>query len=162
MKIGGEFDLNLDQIGELDAQIRGVLRGKEKASTFSSDIQSLLEIDADKARTLTTRINKDVFDTVKAALESHEQETSMQAIEQAGGFEIERPNSPTSGPVEEKRDIMAGIENPEPATVRKEPLVEQLLRGTTAVPEQKIVRAAPAMPPTKAPSSSDPYRETIE
>jgi hypothetical protein len=177
-KIGGEFNLNLDQIGELDAQIRWVLRGQASATSFSSDIQPLLEIDADKARTITNRINKDVFDTLKNLMEAHTTETSLQAIEQAGGFEIERPmsNIPVGTSLnllEQKRDIMEGVENPtqsQPTTYpKKEPLVEQLLRGVTAVPEQKVVREAPiatkkpipaSIPPR--PTSSDPYREALE
>jgi hypothetical protein len=62
--------------------------------------------------------------------------------------------------VEEKRDIVAGIENPEPVVARKEPLVEELLRTAKAIPEQKVVREAPAVPPR--PASTDPYREAIE
>ncbi|HEX7724282.1 MAG TPA: hypothetical protein VF438_00910 [Candidatus Paceibacterota bacterium] len=196
-KIGDEFNLNLDQIGELDSQIRWVLRGHANASSFSTDIQSLLEIDADKARMITNRINKDVFDTLKNLMDAHATETSLQAIEKAGDFEIERPRATipvrenvnileeepqdaiaSSESIEQKRDIVEGIENPAPAVMKpaetqqypkKEPLVEQLLRGTTAVPEQKIVRSAPIEPKKSAPVSvpprpagSDPYREAID
>jgi hypothetical protein len=212
-KIGEEFGLNIDQIGEMDAQVRWVLRGHAQASTFSSDIQSLLDINADKARMITNRINTEVFQTLQSLTEAHETETSLQAIEKAGDFEIERPmsNMPVrkslnllqedvsveaspnidtepieSEVVEEKRDIMAGIENPEPSTMKtapepmqtsapaqtypnKEPLVEQLLRGSTAMPEQKVVRGAalgqPKRPPIVVPprpAGNDPYREALE
>lgn len=89
-------------------------------------------------------------------------------------------------PLESKTDLIAGLENPAPAQPRvsveptpqpaqapeqqpekKEPLVEQLLRGANAMPEQKVTRPAPQQPSAQAPqpprpAGADPYREAIE
>jgi hypothetical protein len=207
MKIGDEFGLDISQIGELDAQIRWVLRGQAQTTTFSADIQTLLDITPEKARMITNKINADVFEMLQKLTTAHDHENSLQAIEKAGGFEIERPmanipvrkslnlleeegdvTSMASEPVvEEKRDIVAGLENPTPATFKpadstptpqpapaqqypkKEPLVEQLLRGSTASPAQKVVHEAPMMPTKRPtitvpprPAGGDPYRESIE
>ena len=175
-----KFGLHIDQLGELDAEILDVLNGIAKPTDFVKHIQSRLEIDEDTAKKITDEVNQLVLEAIKAKLQ-------LQAIEQAGGFEIERPDAPAVAaaspdkpvnllandssieqPVEAKRDIMAGIENPGPAPVRKEPLVEQLLRAANAMPEQQIVRETTAQPKKPLPpvppqpAGSDPYREAID
>lgn len=98
-------------------------------------------------------------------------------------------NLPGAESVESRHDIMAGIENPEPVQMRpagdtvpqpfrqappptapqepkSEPLVDQLLHGSTVIPEQKIVKQAPpessVKPTPPKPAAGDPYREAVE
>jgi hypothetical protein len=165
--IGNRFDLNIDQIGEIDAEIQRVILGMSKPADFTKNIAAALEIDEMKAKTITEATNTEVMGYIKEALRADD----ISALEKAGGFEIERPSESVMAKkpmnlledtaVEEKHDIMAGIEDPEPvvmrpagAAPRKEPLVDQLLRGTTAVPEKKVMR--------EEKQGDDPYREPIK
>ena len=197
--IGDQFGLNLDQIGELDTQVRWVLRGKASSKTFSEDIARLLEINKDVADTVTAAVNNKFFEYFKVDMSDNQSAQNVSAIEQAGDFEIERPAAPAQMPnrlnmldnstPEQKTDIISGIENPIPTPPRaaqpinppavpiptrqpeqyakKEPLVEQLLRGTVAMPEQRFEQSIPQpqqQPPKPAPqktANTDPYREPI-
>ena len=204
-RIGRDKGLMLDQVGDLVDQVGLVILGFAKASNFVSDITGRLSISNEKAREITTMINNEVLNEIRREVEANttaieqaqaasqtasDTEDHISAIEKEGGFQIERQastipaNLPGAEEIEAKSELMAGIENPEPAKMKpagdtipqpfrqsavpaeqkKEPLVEQLLRGSTVVPEQKVVKTAPQNPaaqPQPRPSGSDPYREAI-
>jgi hypothetical protein len=120
------------------------------------------------------------------------------SLEAAGGFTIEH-EIPGNGEASAEREsraaeamttndrinLLADIENPKPTKettvpkgimaqepIRKEPLVDQLLKGGASIPEEKIVRKvveAPKVPdsgkaaqPPKNLPTNDRYREPIQ
>lgn len=120
------------------------------------------------------------------------------SLEAAGGFTIEH-ELPGNGEAaaereslaaqamtsQDRSDLLQGIENPppiverpalrpmpQPEPVRSEPLVDQLLKGSASIPEEKLVRkiAEPTKIPASGPSAqppknlptNDPYREPIK
>ncbi|MCX6716042.1 MAG: hypothetical protein NT077_03430 [Candidatus Taylorbacteria bacterium] len=121
-----------------------------------------------------------------------EVESSLSSLERAGDFTIEREPMKEAAledknPVSEKdrSKLIANLENPTPVKPRmatsgaafteeirdestNEPLVEQLLHGSTAIPEEKVVRqpeipkpSQPGKQELKKPVSNDPYREPV-
>jgi hypothetical protein len=114
----------------------------------------------------------------------------ISAIEKAGGFSVEQSQpsvaekESTQEKIEDSAHILNSIENPlsgsekisrkehyQPETPHVEPLVDHLLNGTVAQPEQKVV-STPAADPSNIPkqtppppspmkSGPDPYRETF-
>lgn len=158
-KVGKKFGLHIDQIGELDAHIRQVLRGYESSKEFTKNIQQSLEINGDLAKDITSEVNQVIFQTIRAKLqsESTEQEKTVSPLEKAGNFSVEpslaspsadgrEPESTTNnGEVteEDRADILSGIENPAPtmptpADHRAEPLVDHLLSNPASQPEQNV------------------------
>lgn len=122
--------------------------------------------------------NTETPDTEKTA------EHLMAPLERAGGFEIERDSMRESSledknPVtpHDRANLLAAFENPPPVQSRMasrgaamtngngtepktEPLVDQLLRGSTAIPEEKITHVPEKTEPKKS-AVSDPYREAF-
>ncbi len=174
-KIGDEFGLHIDQVGELDAQIRQVLIGKAKPDKFSDDIKEALEITNEIAAKVTAKVNDEVFKVLRNLMQ---QETTTPttppnntAIEQAGNFQVENENKDYEHPKEiDTSAIMNHIEkDSEPVNVpqpKTEPLVDQLLSGPAAVPEERVeekpvVNTEPAAPKTEsAPSATPPTSPT--
>lgn len=126
-KIGNKFNLMIDQIGELDAEIRGVLLGIFKPSDFTNHITERLEIKKDLAQQITEEVNKEIFETIKKTLradqESQTETSTIYSLEQAGGFSIEkekidpkktRPDGawkmPEEGEIELPEEILRHIE----------------------------------------------------
>lgn len=163
--IGKGEDLLIDQIGELIDQIVLIVLGSAKSSSFVADISSRLSISPDRAQKIAEKINSEIFEGVKKNLITEEKpdeattaESSVSSLERAGGFEIERASMRESSledknPVtpRDRNDLLAGLENPAPVQSRmasrgaamneepkKEPLVEQLLHGSTAIPHETI------------------------
>ena len=176
-KIGSEFGLYIDQIGELDAQIRHILRGYSKTQNFKSDIRRILGVNDDVALAIADRVNTQIFKPVKAELMSQEEsdiaKNQTSSIERAGNFTLEKD-------VESEESSLATVDmpsgdrvnllsnKPDPSTYR-EPLIDQLLRGSTAIPQEKTVikssststQSAPSNPPTGN-GGPDPYREPVK
>ncbi len=179
-KIGNDNGLLIDQIGELDAQIRHVLRGFSKSQTFTQDLMKYLEIDRSLADKITVAVNAEVFQKLK----DHMQKSAaadIQSIEKAGGFSLEPGTDINVGDpadhIENQAHLIDGIEHPvsgsekisrketsglgqgftqpQPGT-RAEPLVDQLLKGSVAQPQQ--TKVTPPPPTSKGP---DAYREPI-
>lgn len=173
-KIGREFDLHIDQVGELDAQIRQILLGNAQSKEFAKDIQEYLEIDAAVAEKIVEKVNQDVFQVIKDKLKGGDPAVSHDnsPLEQAGGFSIEPTGENGDGdrkegmkegldmssasvrPVDREK-ILASVENPIPTKgvpMRKElemyaePLVDSLLANPTGNVEKKIVQAPENLP----------------
>jgi len=157
-KVGGKFGLLIDQIGELDAEIRGVLLGIFKPADFPHHLVERLEIKLDVAQQITEEVNKEIFQVIKAQLQAETPpNTSNSDLEKIGGFTIEEESAP--------------LHHPEPET-HTEPLVDHLLSRPTYIPQEKVsVAPVVQVPPTapvkpveaiKKPSGPDLYREPIE
>jgi hypothetical protein len=157
-KVGNKFGLMIDQIGELDAEIRGVLLGLFKPTDFPQHLVERLEIKLDVAQQITEEVNKEIFQVIKAKLQAETPVDNSNAdLEKIGDFTIEEESAPLHQPVVE---------------THTEPLVDHLLSRPTYVPQEKV-QAAPVVPvtpvapvkpvePVKKPSGPDLYREPIE
>ena len=110
-KIGGKFDLHIDQMGELDAEIRRIILGLSPSANFVKNVCELLEIDQKKSVQIAEDVNSEILRVFKSNLQIQTQqdsqdlsaleqptstdhvESTMSSIETAGGFTIDRPNS---------------------------------------------------------------------
>lgn len=111
--IGNKYNLHIDQIGELDSKVRGLLLGLNKSENFSADITNLLEIDAKTAANITKEINDALQILIKkysqtqgatsevrtipnqnpTTVPPETKPTHITDLERAGGFTIEHENS---------------------------------------------------------------------
>src|SRR5690348_837509 len=76
-KIGATFDLHIDQIGELDAEIRDILEGSSQSADFSKHVAERLEIDRSLAEKITLAVNKEIFGAIKSKLQSMTTNTDL-------------------------------------------------------------------------------------
>jgi len=141
-KIGEKFNLNINQTGEMDAEIRDILSGCSKSSDFIKHIMERLEIDRITADKITEEVNKEVFSSIRDQLQKMQSDIkddnavvdeqitikpqqSMADLERVGGFTIDPTgqngngngaapaNLPGAEAVTESReDLVSGIENP--------------------------------------------------
>ncbi len=179
--IGTRRGLMINQIGELVDQVGLVMLGLAKSSDFVNDTSERLSVNAAKAREIAEDINTDIFSSLKNILMGKDpsgekiipNDSAVSKLERAGNFKIE-PTVPYYGAEETGRtgqggtnpftgstqkNALPGIKNP-----MKEPLVDQLLRGAAASPEQKIdmdTRPSNPQPPRNLPTN-DPYREPMK
>ncbi|MGC9605362.1 MAG: hypothetical protein ABSF56_01205 [Minisyncoccia bacterium] len=197
-KIGDKFDLHIDQIGDLDAEVRRVILGISKPTEFIKNIAKLLEIDQDKGGRIAEEINKDVIQSIRSELQSQTSDNraadNLSPIERAGGFEIER--EPAKNASDEKAramtetqkiNMLSDIESPTPIRkavpqgeetlktlqgeeIRREPLVDRLLKNPLSLPEEKVegvperapaARPAPKAEPPRNLPTNDLYREPV-
>lgn len=196
--IRGKFGLHIDQLGELDAEILDVFNGYSKSKDFVDHIQNRLEIDHKTATDIAVDVNKEIFESLRQNMiqQGGRDNADNSSLEAAGGFTIEptgQPNSHDDDMIEvvtekDKEKLLAGIENPppiketisvreamKPDPIRSEPLVDQLLKGSSSIPVEKITRKVEAetdnspMPqahtastPPKNLPTNDSYREPIQ
>ncbi len=167
-KIGNIFGLHIDQIGELDTEIRSILIGKKNSANFIVDIIKNLEINRELADKILIEVNKEIFSTIKLNFQSQTEsdESVVSSIENAGNFSIEKEEvGKTNGngvTYADRAKILNDLENPpgRNATASNfstpivsgsktgsgtapenytEPLVDYLLANPIAQSEKKIV-----------------------
>ncbi len=170
--IGKLFGFHVDQIGELDAEIRDILDGRNKSSDFTAHIMKRLDITREIADKVATEANKEVFDFIKSKLGNS---ISTSSLEVAGNFSIEKELTTNSEPTPanitpaNKAKILNDIEFPMSVKGRlgnmetgssyadnhTEPLVDQLLSMPTNIVEQKVVVSTPdpVKPASKLPEA---------
>jgi curved DNA-binding protein CbpA len=172
-KIGNQFGLHIDQIGELDSRIRAILRGLASSKSFSDEIKKVLEITPDLASKITEEVNKQVFQVLKTKMQDIEK-SSISDLEKIGNFTIDKPEREEA---EEKTEslktmsdetvtsthreaLLNALENPEPTPqlvlstkddVHTEPLVDLLMNKPTSIPEERVVKVSPAPTPVTTP-----------
>jgi len=184
-KVGESFDLHVDQIGELGAEIREILFGKKKSKDFINSLVTQLEINTETANKIAVEVNKNIFLVIKNNLQNKslldlQDNTSL---ETAGNFTVEpREGSDDHGMqnVETKDEVIAGIENPVPAEPRQSTakpenhtdtlLIDHLLAGPIVSVEKKLEQKAPttvlqvpkpSIKPQTKPNGPDLYREPV-
>lgn len=171
-KIGDIFGLHIDQIGELDAEIRDILTGASKASDFSKHIKERLEIDDELTQKIIKEVNVQIFDALKHSLQSQTDEKleNKSNLEEAGKFTIEKESSEdlSNGGVTsaDKEKILNHLENPpwrstpeatsadtKPAEHETftEPIVDLLLANPSARPAETVVRKIEPVAPANLP-----------
>jgi hypothetical protein len=157
-KIGKRLGLHIDQVGELDAQIREILRGTAKSSNFVRDIKRHLEINEDLAQKIAVEVNKDVFDAIKRNLQAHTTSDELTPaasihadLEQAGRFTImpEKREAARPGDIthDDKGRLLNNLESManEPVTPGLSPLVNN--SGIPAnLPVEPEITPAPVVP----------------
>jgi hypothetical protein len=173
--IGRKYSLHMDQIGALDDEIGAVMTGAIHPDEFVDTIEEKLNIDTDKAISITTDVNLDIFQAIRESLmKMHGPE--VQVVEK----------TPVSAPSDleatERQDILAEIENPTPTIhpisaadqtiagpmMPKEmttDLITGKLSGTVTIPSQKMTvpveNPAQNLPPKPRTYAADPYREAF-
>ncbi|MES2216119.1 MAG: hypothetical protein V4481_02375 [Patescibacteria group bacterium] len=192
--IGDQYNLKIDEEGTLYDLTAYVLLGLIPADQFVSKFSELTKIDSKTSRSIAESINKEVFGPVRNSMqvaqekadlieETEDQKVQINTLEKAGGFSVEErtvehgvPVESHEDNVEHRDDILAGIENPTAGNEKisrkeqsenryVEPLIDHLLNGSVAQPQQKSSSAptqtpvsVPTPPPPKR-SGPDPYRE---
>jgi len=97
-KIGDKFGLHIDQMGELDAEIRCILLQIHKSSDFVDNICQRLEIERDLAEKVAEEVNKDIFEAIKSEMKSETEidqpnrKNDISALERIGDFKILKDN----------------------------------------------------------------------
>jgi hypothetical protein len=167
-KIGEKFNLMIDQVGELDAEISDVLLGSSQSKDFVSNIIRRLEIGQDVAEKITAEVNGGIMQVLRDQLKHAPTNLPSQHadIEAAGGFTIEPPHpstipQPAEAPVHTPEQIISSIENPVPAPARYVPLekvrIEPNPAFATPAPKPILTAApAPASAPVLAPVQVPP------
>lgn len=90
-QIGNVHGLHIDQIGELDSEIRGVLLGVNKSSDFTKHVIERLEIDHQTAEKITKEINEAVGLFVKEqSNKKPEKPAHVEAFEKAADLTLEQ------------------------------------------------------------------------
>jgi hypothetical protein len=167
-RISGVFGLHIDQMGELDAEIRDIFLGRVKSVDFVDHISKRLEVSKETALKIGEEVNKSIFQAIKSDLQTQTASATLSSLEQAGGFTVE--THPEEAPVqtETPSEVIKNIENPVPAQPRTDTtLVDHLLSGPVVAVEQKVEQKpqpAPVPKPQAAPqkpAGPDPYREAI-
>ncbi len=189
-KVGNIFGLHIDQIGELDSLVRQTLQGQAKSSDFISNLQKNLEIERSLAEKISSEVNKEIFETMKSEIQSKSHDSTINNLEQIGGFSIEKNANEVGveAPTEDRAKLLNSIENPSShANNFSEPLIDHLLGNTAGKEEEKIVTSPQIstvatekvtavkpitpenLPTDTAPASipevrkgPDPYRELIQ
>lgn len=178
-KISDVFDLHIDQIGELGAEIRDVLLGLSESADFSKHISERLEVNREMADKITAEVNKEIFGAIKSQMQSDIQERrpEISDLERIGDFRIikEGDNSKNGN-----GNGTVGIENIQAdnllkntvkstattiQTIKKSIVPETPLVKPPAIQESQIPQspsekpAAPAQTIPKKVYENDPYRE---
>lgn len=116
--VGNKFNLHIDQIGELDAEIRDVLNGVSESTDFSKHIMQRLEIDRSLADQIVQEVNKAIFDTLRQKMQDHtaqeQKQSTISSLEQAGGFNIERKEEAKNAEIKplDRNQLLQSLENP--------------------------------------------------
>ena len=156
--IGAKFGLLIDQVGELDAEIRDILNGVSESEDFIKHIMQRLEINKDLAEKIVAEVNVAVFQTLREQMQAQtaaqETQASISNIERVGGFSIEKDRVTTEPRVTaaDRSKILDHLENPPiPASPYQkapdnhtEPLVDHLLQNSVGQLAPKPHHEAPA------------------
>lgn len=152
--IGAKFGLHIDQVGELDAEIRDILNGVSESADFAKHVVERLEINRKLADEIVVEVNKAVFQTLREQMQSSEAsaQTATQTastisnIEQVGGFSIEKPAAVSINKITaaDRGTALEHLENP-PVNrgstsgheAHTEPLVDHLLQNSVSAGTHK-------------------------
>lgn len=174
--VGNKFNLHIDQIGALGAEIRDILRGVAKPGDFTKDITESMEIDPALAKQITEAVNTDILQEIRKKMQAISASQDIASIEQAGGFSVEPTHMANPEHVDtdvshgDKQNLIESIENPlaSPKIVmpkqspgewdetHTEPLIDMLLTGgtdTTPTTPAKRINLMDEEPPTNLPGA---------
>ncbi len=190
--IGKRHNLQIDKIGILEGEVAAVMLGINHPDNLVDTIESALEVSTAEAMAITVEINTEIFLSIRQSLMSMHEAAETSAEESAAPTPAPTPASspiPSKPAVEEpmssREDILAGIENPEPA-IHPISAVDQTIPGpamraeitpadkaaatsfiagklteTMTQPPQKAVFEEKKVPEKPKTYTADPYREPI-
>lgn len=177
-KIGNKYNLMIDQMGQLSADTRMVMLGKERSDKFVDNIAKNLEIPRDTAQNIARDINDEIFSSIRESIRKmqenavrEEVEKHISSIEKAGNMKIEKAPQSSSPQYNDKafdrEKVLKEIENPVPTRDFVEHLIENHTPESiqTEKPEQKpqfIPQNPPKQNTEEKKYGGDPYREPIE
>lgn len=166
-KIGSSYQLHIDQLPLLEAEVGEVMLGFVSAQEFVSNLEKTLEIDSSKAEQITKDINDQLFVKIRESMKKlYGQGSSPAPAAPAPSAApvVPAPAVPTVAPVVPPPAVTASPTMPPssaaPAAKAPEPHPADLMLT------QKTVSAAPT--PAKPaeikpePYKADPYREPIQ
>ncbi len=152
-KIADQFNLHVDQFGELYAEINDVIREVSSSSDFIEHISKRLEIEKDLAAHIATEVNKEVFSAVKTNLKLQTSTDDVENIGRAGGFRVEKeaPEQGNGVTPADRGKILAGLENPPPSVPS----------SGTALPPQNLPTDSRATSMPSAPRQEENHTEPL-
>ena len=68
--IGKKFGLLIDQVGDLDMEVRKILLGKSKSEDLTATLSKSLEINKVSAQQIVEEVNKQIFSTLKLKMQN--------------------------------------------------------------------------------------------
>jgi hypothetical protein len=121
-EIGKKYQLHLDILDELVDEVRLVLLGETKTGEFIDHLTKRLAVPREKAAQIAADVNEQVFVKVRDALKELTEAQAQREKEDREAADTEKTgNSAVTAPtpeVQPSRDtILAGVENPELATL---------------------------------------------
>jgi len=159
MSVAQKHNLHIDQTGKLENETMLVVLGIEPPDAFGENLMRELDIDEEKATTLVTDLNNEVFLKLRSHMEEHsyeeEQETPTSndnifatAQESATSSEA-APTEVTGKEKEQQPDAFTGK-------------FTQVWRNQTKHIDMSESEDTPSTAQGKPPRDEDPYREPIE
>ncbi len=162
--IGEDFNLNLDQTGELGEEMGMVMMGFTLPQDFAKNIKERLGIDADTIEKITERINNDIFLPIRESLrkigEQREEKEEVTLDRDQVLHEIENPTPvktlTTQAPANETSPNLPAIE-----TLSNLPGAMPSTNSlkTPSLVEQRLGTPMKSSAPQKTYATIDPYRE---
>lgn len=176
--IGEKYDLNIDKIGELDAETRDVLSGVTPAGDYVKNITDRLEISRDTAQQIADEVGTEVFTNLRTAMREMQEKkdaaaesTAMQSrhdeqnktlaeFEKEGNLNMEKEPETLEHPINITRGegnadlIINQIENPETANTTPINILDHMLAGPTSQPTKTETVVAPAPSAPSAPTAN--------
>ena len=172
--LGQKYGLHMDQIGLMAEEIDAVIVGETDSQELVDKIESRLSLDTERAITMTTDINIEIFAPLR------------EAVLKLNSEQTEKPSTQSVSPEPTRDSILAEIENPTPS-IHPISAVDQTVPGparsleiipetantvahdfigsklteTVSLPSQKaaVTLKAPEVKPKSY--AADPYREAI-
>jgi hypothetical protein len=184
--IGKKNGLLIDQIGELVDMVGLIMLGLMPSNKFVVTFSKNTGVKADIAESIAEEINQEIFGKLRTSIRTVEeqektQETGdLQALEQAGGFSVEKTAVPDSETATEPVDVTSAdkarilndvefpgkphekVVNNDVQEIHTEPLVDHLLTQATANGGQQPVSIAPSPTATSAKAMPPPTLPTGE
>lgn len=178
--IANKYNLNLDQLGQLNSDVELFLYGKLKSSQLIKTIAENLEISVDVVNEIWKDIDKEIMTEIRSQLRvKFDKGTSIESppskpnqisdIEKIGQFTIEPKSPPSSSTLYNdtnlnREDVLKSIEDPMPENrPLVAPLIDHLLttpvNNTQKVEQREVVDKNINQSPKSY--SADPYREQI-
>ncbi|MBP9701653.1 MAG: hypothetical protein KBD47_01570 [Candidatus Pacebacteria bacterium] len=162
LKIRDLEELSIDQISEIEVEIILSILGLRSPEDFVEEIQKKLEVDEDKAISITDTVNNEIFLPLRSIIQQgaaiepeHRLETPDEILKHIEDGGLELPSATPPAPlVEEPAPAPTPAPTPTPTVEESKDLTEHLLKNTVASPHIEETKVEKKY-------NIDPYREPI-
>lgn len=184
--IGDKFNLKLDQVGQLNADLEMFLYGKIKSSEILDVISKNIDVSGTIVEDIWKEIDLKILGSIKKQIQDGQNKPEEVSpipeplinptLEQAGQFTIEKPAPPSNSPLYNdtqlnREEILKEIEDVQHST-----LIDHLLttpvQNNQKVEEKKVIEDKKVVEEKKIivdkkenqtpkPYAADPYREPL-